>query len=51
MSGQPEEEMMQVYVRLGIRLMYKVRILLLVYRSLVDPSRRVLRVEWRAHEV
>ena len=51
MTGQLEEEKIQVYVRLGIRLLYKVHFFPFVYRSLVYSSPRVLRVEWRTHEI
>ena len=52
MTGQLEEEKMQVYVRLGIRLLYKVcqRICPSCFRYDVC-SNRVLKVEWKALEV
>lgn len=55
MTGQLEEEKMQVYVRLGIRLLYKVRalcpLLILLTDILYLSSSRALRVEWKVHEV
>ena len=38
MTGQLEEEKMQVYVRLGIRLLYKVSLLQLILRSSCCPN-------------
>jgi hypothetical protein len=55
MTGQLEEEKMQVYVRLGIRLLYKVRhvfIFPLLFHLLTSSFIfRALRVEWKVHEV
>ena len=48
MTGQLEEEKMQVYVRLGIRLLYKVRTavhLPLQYLNISSVYSRALRVE------
>ena len=52
MTGQLEEEKMQVYVRLGIRLLYKVSSITgRAYCSPLITNHRAGRAGWRAHEV
>ena len=52
LTGQLEEEKMQVYVRLGIRLLYKVRLysFLTVFYNAHRKCRELL-VEWKVVEV
>lgn len=47
MTGQLEEEKMQVYVRLGIRLLYKVTLFSRSYQQTFHPAYRARKVEWK----
>lgn len=51
MTGQLEEEKMQVYVRLGIRLLYKARSSDMIPTFILTIILRVRKVEWKVLEV
>lgn len=51
MTGQLEEEKMQVYVRLGIRLLYKVDLSDVAFAFILTIILRVRKVEWKVLEV
>lgn len=51
MTGQLEEEKMQVYVRLGIRLLYKVGLARIPMVCDAHMNIRGPKVEWKATEV
>lgn len=51
MTGQLEEEKMQVYVRLGIRLLYKVDLSDVALAFILTIILRVRKVEWKVLEV
>ena len=51
MTGQLEEEKMQVYVRLGIRLLYKVDSSVTTLAFILTIILRVRKVEWKVLEV
>lgn len=51
LTGQLEEEKMQVYIRLGIRLLYKVALPWNPYVSFTDELNRVLEGGWKVQGV